>query len=229
MLEEGAGVDVPRSRLPTRSITSAPILAPPAAFDSSAVRLHSPVARLADALPIMADVALRPTFPKDELERQRQERLTSLLQGARRSGRRFRRSPSRACSTARNTATACRTFGTAETIKTFTVDDLQRSTRRSSARTTPRSSSSATSPPTRSCRCSSRASAPGRRPAAAAGADAARRSISTPARADLSRRQTGRAAVADPHRLDRRPAIDAGLLPAARAEYGPRRSRSRRA
>ena len=49
-------------------------------IDSSAVRLHVPVARLAEALPIMADVALRPTFPADELERQRQQRLTNLLQ-----------------------------------------------------------------------------------------------------------------------------------------------------
>ena len=49
-------------------------------IDSSAIRLHVPVARLADALPIMADVALRPTFPKDELERLRQQRLTGLLQ-----------------------------------------------------------------------------------------------------------------------------------------------------
>ena len=40
-------------------------------IDSSAVRLHAPVARLAEALPIMADVALRPTFPAEELERQR--------------------------------------------------------------------------------------------------------------------------------------------------------------
>src|SRR6478752_6303979 len=50
------------------------------AIDSSAIRLHVPVARLADALPIMADVALHPTFPKDELERLRQQRLTSLIQ-----------------------------------------------------------------------------------------------------------------------------------------------------
>src|SRR5437867_4929355 len=48
--------------------------------DSSAVRLHVPVARLADALPIMADVALRPTFPRAELERLRTERLTDILQ-----------------------------------------------------------------------------------------------------------------------------------------------------
>ncbi|OFV91047.1 MAG: hypothetical protein A3H95_00400 [Acidobacteria bacterium RIFCSPLOWO2_02_FULL_64_15] len=48
--------------------------------DSSAVRLHVPVARLGDALPIMADVALRPTFPSAELERLRAERLTNILQ-----------------------------------------------------------------------------------------------------------------------------------------------------
>lgn len=49
-------------------------------FDSMAVRLHVPVARLAEALPIMADVALRPTFPPEELERLRQQRLTTLIQ-----------------------------------------------------------------------------------------------------------------------------------------------------
>ena len=49
-------------------------------IDSSAVRLHVPVARLAEALPVMADVALRPTFPDGDLERLRQQRLTNLLQ-----------------------------------------------------------------------------------------------------------------------------------------------------
>jgi len=48
--------------------------------DASAVRLNVPVARFRDALPIMADVALRPTFPVQDLERLRQERLTALLQ-----------------------------------------------------------------------------------------------------------------------------------------------------
>src|SRR5918911_531821 len=38
-------------------------------FDASAVRLNVPVARLQDALPIMADVALRPTFPEADLNR----------------------------------------------------------------------------------------------------------------------------------------------------------------
>jgi predicted Zn-dependent peptidase len=49
-------------------------------FDSSAVRLNVPVARLGDALPLMADVALRPTFPQKEFERLRQETVTNLLQ-----------------------------------------------------------------------------------------------------------------------------------------------------
>ncbi|HZT76246.1 MAG TPA: pitrilysin family protein [Vicinamibacterales bacterium] len=51
-----------------------------AGVDASTVRLHVPVARLADALPIMGDVAERPTFPNDELERLRQQRLTSILE-----------------------------------------------------------------------------------------------------------------------------------------------------
>lgn len=49
-------------------------------FDLSTVRLSVPVAHLADALPLLADVILRPTFPTNELERLRKERLTGLLQ-----------------------------------------------------------------------------------------------------------------------------------------------------
>jgi len=93
-------------------------------FDSSALRLHVPVARLADALPILGDVALRPTFPKDELERQRQERLTSLLQG--------RDDPATiaAVTFARVLFGVEHRYGTplsgaAETIKAFTTDDLR--------------------------------------------------------------------------------------------------------
>src|SRR4029453_3069950 len=55
-------------------------LGPGSSFDATAVRLHVPVARLADALPIMADVVLRPTFPQEELNRLRQQRLTAILQ-----------------------------------------------------------------------------------------------------------------------------------------------------
>jgi zinc protease len=49
-------------------------------FDYSAIRLSVPVSKLADALPIMSDVSLRPTFPANELDRLRKERLTGLLQ-----------------------------------------------------------------------------------------------------------------------------------------------------
>src|SRR4051812_2019317 len=55
-------------------------LATNAGSDGSAVRLSVPVARLGDALPIMADVALRPTFPQAELDRQKAERLTNIIQ-----------------------------------------------------------------------------------------------------------------------------------------------------
>lgn len=48
--------------------------------DASTVRLHVPVARFGDALPIMADVAMRPTFPQGEIDRLRDERVTDLQQ-----------------------------------------------------------------------------------------------------------------------------------------------------
>ena len=93
-------------------------------IDSAGVRLHVPVGRLADALPIMADVALRPTFPKEELERLRQQRLVSLLQArddpqtiASMAFSRTIFGPSHRYGTA--------TFGAADTIKAFTQDDLR--------------------------------------------------------------------------------------------------------
>src|SRR5262245_18039316 len=77
MLEEGAGS---RSALEIADAVDflGADLGSATTFDSTAVRLHVPVARLADALPIMADIALRPTFPADALERLRPQRLTAL-------------------------------------------------------------------------------------------------------------------------------------------------------
>jgi len=79
MLDEGAGsrdalqladaVDYLGANLSTSSTS-----------DASYVDLQVPVARLGDALPIMADVALRPTFPEDELKRVREDLLTSIVQ-----------------------------------------------------------------------------------------------------------------------------------------------------
>jgi len=123
MLEEGAGS---RSALQIADAVDylGADLGAATTSDLSAVRLHVPVTRLADALPIMADVALRPTFPKDELERQRQQRLTSLLQG--------RDDPPTISSIAfsrvlygKGHRYGTAQMGTAETIKTFTSDDLR--------------------------------------------------------------------------------------------------------
>src|SRR2546430_2117958 len=63
LLEEGAGS---RSALEIADAVDylGADLGVTANIDVSAVRLHVPVARLADALPVMADVAQRPTFPK---------------------------------------------------------------------------------------------------------------------------------------------------------------------
>lgn len=79
MLMEGAGA---RSSLAIddevdflgASLTTA------SSFDASAVRLNAPVAQIGPALAVMADVALRPTFPQAELDRVRKERITSLQQ-----------------------------------------------------------------------------------------------------------------------------------------------------
>ena len=49
-------------------------------WDASTVGLFTPVSKLDDALPLLADVALHPTFSESEVERLRTERLTTLLQ-----------------------------------------------------------------------------------------------------------------------------------------------------
>jgi zinc protease len=79
MLDEGAGK---RSALEIADEIEflGASLTTSSSFDASAVRLNVPVARLEAALPVMADVAVRPTFPQAELDRLRQERLTALLQ-----------------------------------------------------------------------------------------------------------------------------------------------------
>jgi zinc protease len=123
MLEEGAGSRTALQIADAVDFLGADLGAS-AGSDASAVRLHVPVARLADALPIMADIALRPTFPKDELERARQQRLTSLLQSrddpatiAALAFSRVLYGPSHRYGTAM--------MGTADTLKAFTPEDLR--------------------------------------------------------------------------------------------------------
>jgi predicted Zn-dependent peptidase len=79
MLDEGAGSKTTLQIADEIEFLGA-ALDTTSSFDASGVRLNVPRARLQDALPVMADVALRPTFPQEELERLRQERLTALLQ-----------------------------------------------------------------------------------------------------------------------------------------------------
>ena len=79
MLDEGAGTRTALQIADAAEFLGAD-LGTSSSFDASAVRLNVPSARLAAALPIMADVALRPSFPQAELDRLRQERLTALLQ-----------------------------------------------------------------------------------------------------------------------------------------------------
>lgn len=95
-----------------------------AGFDASSVSLYTPVARLADALDLMADVAIRPAFADKELARLRTERLTSLMQ--------IRDNPPAIGATAfpRLIYGATHRYGTglagtAATLASFTADDLR--------------------------------------------------------------------------------------------------------
>ena len=79
MLDEGAGN---RSALEISDAVEflGAILQTRSSFDASSVQVNVPTVRLTEALPILADVVLRPTFSKQELDRLQKERLTTLLQ-----------------------------------------------------------------------------------------------------------------------------------------------------
>jgi predicted Zn-dependent peptidase len=79
MLDEGAGS---RSALELSDAVDflGASLSTSSSFDASQIRLHSLSSKIDDALPLFADVTMRPTFPETELARLRQERLTTLMQ-----------------------------------------------------------------------------------------------------------------------------------------------------
>jgi len=123
MLDEGAGkrdalqladaVDYLGATLSTSS-----------SFDSSVVDLHLPAARLGDALPIMADVALRPTFASKELQRVREELLASLVQAEDDPETLVQFAfPRLVYGRAHRYGTM--SIGTAAAVKAFSVDDLR--------------------------------------------------------------------------------------------------------
>lgn len=123
MLDEGAGA---RSSLEIADAVEflGATLNATSSFDASAVRLNVPVARLDAALPILADVALRPTFPQKDLDRIREERLTAILQA--------RDDPEQIAPLAFQRVVFGPThrygspaFGSEATVKAFTPDDLR--------------------------------------------------------------------------------------------------------
>jgi predicted Zn-dependent peptidase len=123
MLDEGAGA---RGALEIADAVDylGASLSTSSSVDSSSIGLHVPAARLGDALPIMADVALRPTFPEKELQRVREDLLTSLLQAeddpeslVQFAFPRIVYGPEHRYGTL--------PFGTSASIKGFTLDDLR--------------------------------------------------------------------------------------------------------
>jgi predicted Zn-dependent peptidase len=79
MLDEGAGGKDALTLADALDLVGAE-LTTSSSWDASVIRMHVPSARLSAALPLMADVALRPSFRSKDLDRLRKEYLTSILQ-----------------------------------------------------------------------------------------------------------------------------------------------------
>ena len=123
MLDEGAGT---RSSLDLADAIEflGANLSTSSSFDASSIRMSVPVSKLAEALPLMSDIALRPSFPVSELDRLRKERLTGLLQARDNAGAliqlafpRIVFGPTHRYGTSAN--------GLPATIEALTVDDLK--------------------------------------------------------------------------------------------------------
>ena len=124
MLDEGAGSRSALEIADTIDYLGAQLTAD-ASWDAATVDLHVPVARLADALPVMADVIERPTFPADELDRMKKERLASLLEAQDDPEELIRFAfPRIVYGRAHQYGTSM--LGTAAGIQAFTVEDLRR-------------------------------------------------------------------------------------------------------
>ena len=122
MLTEGAGPRSSRELADAIDSLGANLVAS-SSVDSSSLQMHVPVARLAEALPLMADAAQRPTFPEKELERLREQRLIALLQARDSPGAIASLAFSRIIyGSAHRYGTAL--IGTADTIEAFTPEDL---------------------------------------------------------------------------------------------------------
>jgi len=96
-----------------------------AGMHTSVVGLFTPTSKLGEALPLLADVVMRPTFPPSELDRLRKERLTTLLQ--------WHDEPRAIASVKFNSAIfgskhpyGLPSMGDEKSIRGFTVEDLRR-------------------------------------------------------------------------------------------------------
>ena len=123
MLDEGAGGKDSLALDDALSFLGADLKAG-STWDGSIVDMEVPVARLEAALPLMADVALRPDFPEKELVRVRKEALTEILEA--------RSEPRQIASWALARAIFGRVnrygfpaSGDAKSILSLTVDDLR--------------------------------------------------------------------------------------------------------
>ncbi|MCC7044165.1 MAG: insulinase family protein [Acidobacteria bacterium] len=123
MLDEGAGTRTALELADAIDYLGAS-LTTGSSYDASSVQLHALVSTLNEALPIMADVALRPMFPLADLDRLRAERLTSLLQ--------LRDNPSQLATAAFNRILygaghryGTGVMGTEATNKALSADDLR--------------------------------------------------------------------------------------------------------
>ena len=79
MMEEGAGTRNALELADAIDFLGANISAF-AGWHTAGVSMFTPLSKLDDALALFGDMCLRPTFPIEELERNRKERLTTLMQ-----------------------------------------------------------------------------------------------------------------------------------------------------
>ncbi len=93
-------------------------------FSIMGIALHTPLAKLDSALQLLADVTRRPTFPAEDLDRLRNERLTSLIE--------WRDEPGMLASVLFNRTLygdhpyGRMTGGTAASLRAMTVEDLRK-------------------------------------------------------------------------------------------------------
>ena len=79
MLDEGAGGRTALELADAVDFLGAELSAS-AGYHTTVVSLFTPLSKLDSAISLLADVVLRPAFPKEELDRLRKERLTTFLQ-----------------------------------------------------------------------------------------------------------------------------------------------------